>query len=876
MDALTAFSLAADIIAVVDVAAKLVHRTWQISRHGTEPVFIEIEIEIETNLVRGLLARLKPALNASGSALSPGDRDSIYLCEQSENVSRQLLKLLERCKAKQGTGKISIEGFWRAVKSEWDEDAITSLQDLESINAKAHWFIGQEYASKITDQLANLEQQYRVMGMSHASEIQDIKRVLDAFVQAGSLSGDVNQQLMLQAAGKGNLARELAVQAGILGQLRFEAIHRRMHELDQRPNREKSYLWLEGSSTGMSKARQTPVNFEAWLSSSEKIYWICARAGSGKSTLMKYLYSSSKTRTRLTKWAKQKQLLVAAYSFWQVGKDALLKTQEGLLRTLLFQILRERPDFIPEVYSELWALFSDALPSDQSSLSGFVGSQVSLHVQHLLEKLEAACRRIANRDCCPFLLIDGSDEYEGKPTEIIRLMSVLTGMPNIKICVSSRPLTTFWDAYASMATKLFMEDFNQSDITHYVRDRLESHARFEDHEDRNTLGASLVNNVVNSSGGVFLWVRLVMEDLEEGIRGRNTIIQLQRRLDRLPKDLEQFFDHMLNKVSEEYRKDLARPPELDNINDIRATESRYNHKSRSDLESRLRSYCRGLLIIQDLPLGTNFITLPSSSLFGQKVNSLHRTVRDFLSQLSIVQRLDAWKPVGFDADMLICKAIRAQIRTSPIDVEYFAGTGPVADLLAIFIFHCESLHRQTTQRSVANDLRESLVEILLAQAKVNGHCLRVPDLTAPAAGASMPPSPKALAIETAAGSRGIWEFASLGLSLQQQFTSMVSMARSEGPAFSDEERTNRSSDSVGQDGSEAIPPVVSASEEDRFILHDLISQAEYAITRFLSSLEYGRKFLRSCRIPLQPGFTRVEWICTGGVLCTKIERGIAP
>ncbi|KAK5723945.1 hypothetical protein LTR17_013787 [Elasticomyces elasticus] len=753
MDPLTAFNLAVNIVAVVDIAAKLVHRTWQISKAGAEPEYIEVEIE--TNLVQGLLARLKPGLNASGSSLSQDDRALIYLCEQSEDVSRQLLKLLESCKAKQGTGKISVESFWCAVKSEWNEDAIKDLQSkLENVHAKAHRIIGQKYSSKITDQLAGLERQYQIMGMSHAVELEGIKQAMEGFVQLRPESDEVSQQLMQRAAEKGSLGKEFAVQAGILGQLRFKTIDRRMHELDQRPSHEKSYLWL---SAGEAKVGQTPANFEAWLSSSENLYWISGVAGSGKSTLMKYLYSTPRTRTHLAGWAKQKRLLIAAYFFWEVGKVAMLKTQEGLLRTLLFQILRQCPELISEVYWDLWALFTDALPSGQSSMSSFAGSQVSLHVQHLLEKLELACRSIADRDWRLFLLIDGLDEYEGKPSEIIGLMNTLTGLPNVKICVSSRPENAFLDAYASMTTKLFMEEFNKMDITEY------------DDEDRNTLGNDLINSVVDSSSGVFLWVRLVMEDLDEGLTDRNTIAQLQRRLDRLPKELERFFDHMLDKVSEDYREDSASmllvtfhaydllppiscwfitegSPQLEDINEIRATESRRNNKRRGDLESRLRSYCRGLLIIQDLPLSPSYAALPSSSLFGQKVNFLHRTVREFLVRASVAQRLDAWMPATFNADAVICKAIRAQIRTSPVDVSYYAPGGPIAGLLEIFTFHCKKLHRQSTQRALANELRHSLMDILSSQAKVNGHCLSVSNLTDTAAG-DLPPAKTPMVIQ---------------------------------------------------------------------------------------------------------------------------------
>ncbi|KAK3662957.1 hypothetical protein LTR22_006121 [Elasticomyces elasticus] len=749
MDPITAFGLAVNIIAVVEVAAKLVHRTWQISETGAKPEFIEIETE--TNLIQDLLASLRPGLNASGSGLSPDDKDLIYLCGQSENVSRQLLKLLESCKAKQGAGKISIEIFWRAVKSEWNEDAIKSLQDrLESINGKAHMIISQKYALKITDQLASLMKQYTVLGMSHTAELQGIKRAVDAFSQTGSQDNHVSQQLMLTAASKSGLGRDFAVQAGILGQLRFEAIDRRMYELK---HHEKSFLWLEGNSAGITNAGQSPANFEAWLSSAEKLYWISGVPGSGKSTLMKYLYESPKTRTSLTAWAKQKELLLAAYFFWEVGKVALLKTQEGLLRTLLFQILRQRPDLIAEVYSDLWVLFTEALPSGQSSLSSFAGSQVSLHVQHLLEKLKAACRSLANHDCCLFLLIDGLDEYEG------------------------------------MATKLYMEDFNTSDIRQYVRDKLERHARFKDDNDRNTVGANLINDMVGSSGGVFLWVRLVMETLEEGLTDRNTIVQLQGRLDRLPKELEQFFEHMLNKVSEEYRKssasvllvthqadDLLPPlsywfmteegsPELDDIKNIGATELRRNNARRDNLEYWLRGHCRGLLIIQDLPPDASYEALPSSLLFGHKVNFLHRTVREYLIQASVAQRLDAWKSEDFDADVLICKAIRAQIRTSPIVVDYFAADGPIAGLLRTFTFHYERLLGQSAQNTTARDLRCGLAKILAAQAKVNGHSLSVSHLSDTVASATSPSVKPPIAIR----SRNAQQSSSADVSKREKF-----------------------------------------------------------------------------------------------------------
>ncbi|KAK4897324.1 hypothetical protein LTR27_004844 [Elasticomyces elasticus] len=592
------------------------------------------------------------------------------------------------------------------------------------------------FVSKLVDQLARMEQQFQVMKLSHSAEIESIKQDMMTLAQKRLMGMDVNQQVMLRAAAKEGLERDFNVQAGILGQLRFEGIDHRIHELDKRPSHAKSYLWLEGT------ADPTPVNFEAWLGSSEKLYWISGAPGCGKSTLMKYLYSNVGAMSRLTDWVQQRQLLVAAYFFREVGENALLKTREGLLRTLLFQILRQRQDIIDEVYPEIWAFFDNAMPT----LLGSPGWWLSLHVQHLLEKLQAVCRSLADRDCCLFLFIDGLDEYEGRSADMIQLINVLTELPNVKICASSRPENAFTDAYGDMANKFRMERYNGSDIEEYVRSRLERYIRSEDNEDRNTV-AALIEGVISSADGFFLWVRLVVDALEHGFWDCDNADELQQHVNRLPQELEQYYDHMMSKVSELYHEDAASlllttyhahdllswlaywcvtegAPQLDATDDIDEIDWPLD-KRRIELAQRLRGQCRGLLVVQDPPPSAT----PSVYSSEQRVNFLHRTVREYLAKPNVAQQLDAWRPDEFDVDMLICKAIRAQIRTSPIDVTYFAADGPISGLLRTFTFHCERLHRRLPQSTTARDLRNGLAAILSAQAKLNGHTLTVSVLT---------------------------------------------------------------------------------------------------------------------------------------------------
>ena len=101
-------------------------------------------------------------------------------------------------------------------------------------------------------------------------------------------------------------------------------------------------------------------NFPKWLESDDQLYWITGKAGSGKSTLMKFLcfpkaemsqaddaqedlksvttWKRCRCHPHLEKWAGPSGLVVAFFYFWNSGTE-LQMTQGGLLHTLLYQIV---------------------------------------------------------------------------------------------------------------------------------------------------------------------------------------------------------------------------------------------------------------------------------------------------------------------------------------------------------------------------------------------------------------------------------------------------------------------------------------------------------------------------------------------------------
>lgn len=95
-------------------------------------------------------------------------------------------------------------------------------------------------------------------------------------------------------------------------------------------------------------------DFSERLEHSDGLYWIHGKAGSGKSTLMKYIANSPLTRTHLSKWTGTSKLFTVHFYFWDLGTESLHKSQEELFRSL-FQILRELPHVIHVIFHEQWA-----------------------------------------------------------------------------------------------------------------------------------------------------------------------------------------------------------------------------------------------------------------------------------------------------------------------------------------------------------------------------------------------------------------------------------------------------------------------------------------------------------------------------------------
>ncbi|KAE8392595.1 hypothetical protein BDV23DRAFT_192534 [Aspergillus alliaceus] len=124
---------------------------------------------------------------------------------------------------------------------------------------------------------------------------------------------------------------------------------------------------------------------------------------------------------------------------------------------------------------------------------------------------------------------------------------------NIKICLSSRPWGMFEDAYGARADhKLYLENLTQDDMKAYIQSEFSLHPEWESLVQKDSRYHAFVTEIAERAQGVFLWLVLVVRLLREGISNGDTLSFLQKRLRRIPGDLNMFFEYMLESLDPIY------------------------------------------------------------------------------------------------------------------------------------------------------------------------------------------------------------------------------------------------------------------------------------------------------------------------------------
>ena len=285
-----------------------------------------------------------------------------------------------------------------------------------------------------------------------------------------------------------------------------------------------------------------------WLATGSGCYWINGKAASGKSTLMKYIVRHPSTKSTLRAWSQGKDIITPSFFFWNPG-TALQKSLTGLMRAIMHDILSGYRFIIPKVFPELYGEEARQLQRHAQKYQ----------VQPLSDvELEIGFRRLL--ECFPShlcLFIDGIDEYNGNHAEMSSILLSFVSRPNIKMVVSSRPIPACLRLFKD-GPNLRLEDLTRKDIGNYVNSKIRAHQRMQELLiEAPEEAAHFVDQIVATASGVFLWVRLVVSLLIDGLDNCDRISDLSAKLKLLPPELGDLYKHMVSTMQPLYRQQAS-------------------------------------------------------------------------------------------------------------------------------------------------------------------------------------------------------------------------------------------------------------------------------------------------------------------------------
>lgn len=399
----------------------------------------------------------------------------------------------------------------------------------------------------------------------------------------------------------------------------------------------------------------TRSTFQGWLKNGKNLFHISGKAGSGKSTLMKLIVADQRTYKFLGDWSREKGLISAQFFFWKGGSD-LQRSRQGLYRSLLFEILKQCPYLIRDVFPETHRAFEKK--SRENSIDQLFFRPE--HIETAFRKLVSLPSSSGYRIC---IFIDGLDEYGDESVDSYEYEKLAKGLAtwaendDIKILATSRPHREFLDTFPENL-RINLHEVNAHDIQSFSRHMFETDDQFKLIKG---FYVDLVEEIVYYSAGVFLWARLVVRSLIASIHRRDPIDSLHAQLMVVPRDLNKLYEHFFDSISKVDQKRafkmlllVAHYTSFNQLNalflswldylDDPSFPMVYNMQPYTDeeIQSKHETVRRQ---IAALTHGLLEMTTSSRPLFfSRSIQFFHRTARDFVLENAHLRKFHAVSP----------------------------------------------------------------------------------------------------------------------------------------------------------------------------------------------------------------------------------------
>lgn len=370
-----------------------------------------------------------------------------------------------------------------------------------------------------------LEQGYRTFARLIADQGQDLKEHIDKGFEKQA-----------QAKAEGLAHQQL------LESLFFPEIVSRQEQISEAFK--GTYQWIFDSPSSKRVTNVRWSNFHDWLETSDGIYWISGKPGSGKSTLMKFIVHANQTLQLLETWKKDGRLLMISFFFWRPGSD-LQKSVTGLLRSLLYQIASQWPDFTNHIeVQDRNATGEVNVPINLRHLAAWTDQRLLRVLKCFLDRKPTSLRICA--------LIDGLDEFIGEEELLLDVVRIFGEAPQCKVCVSSRPEQAFRQEFR-MCSQLKVQDLNHEDIEKTVAGKLSPH--LEKYTSPEAKRSALESAIVWKAEGVFLWLDLMIKILIRGAKNGDSYETLLSRLNKTPDTINGLYTHIWESLDSVYKEE---------------------------------------------------------------------------------------------------------------------------------------------------------------------------------------------------------------------------------------------------------------------------------------------------------------------------------
>ena len=352
--------------------------------------------------------------------------------------------------------------------------------------------------------------------------------------------------------------------------------------------------------------------------------WIKGGPGTGKSTIMKFAFENA--------MRSMKNCIIISF-FFNASGDSLEKSVLGMYRSLLYQLLEKCPD--------LSEFLDPAVPDFDRCSTEVVAALFGGSVKHL-EQQNLIC------------FIDALDEC--KDDEILVMVRFFDDLGQFAvsadiqfhICFSSRhyPHVTIDKA---IHLRLEGQEGHQQDMANYVASELKIGS--------SKLAGDIRAELLERASGIFLWIMLVVRDLNEEFR-RGRIHALRKRLNEIPNELDKLFQDILTRDTNNMDEVILclqwilfarRPLKLEELHFAVLSGTSPDSLSAWDPEALTQNDMARFLLNSSKGLA---VTTKSKS---QTIQFIHESVRDFLLKENGLSKLQSnlhYNLIGLSHHML--------------------------------------------------------------------------------------------------------------------------------------------------------------------------------------------------------------------------------